>query len=147
MPTPRRSPPPRRRTLKPPPPTRQPSGGCVWQPRRDPASCRRGRRGVALGQLRWRRLPESRTRQVLPSSEPKRFSPSPAASTAGYVVFPPLQLRWRPILRAFLPCLPREPRRRPQSLTSPLLPRKPEPRPLVPTLSHNQRRVPLLRAL
>ena len=59
------------------------------------------------------------------------------------VVFLPLQLWWHPILRAFLPLLPREPRTKPQGLTPPLLPWEPQLRHLHPTLSHNQRRTPL----
>ena len=61
MPTPRRSPPPRRHGPKPPPPTRQRSGGREQKPRRGPASCGIGRRGIALGQQRWRWQPESRS--------------------------------------------------------------------------------------
>ena len=42
------------------------------------------------------------------SCELKRFSPSPATSTDEVVVFPPVQLRWRPLLWAFLPLWPRK---------------------------------------
>ena len=108
-----------------------------------PASRGNGRWGVAVGQLRWRRLSERHGRQMLPSCEPKGLSQSPATTTAGVVVFPPLQLRWCPILQAFLPFLSREPRTRTRGLTPPLLPRKPHLRLLGPTLPQNQRRVPL----
>ena len=67
----------------------------------------------------------SRRRQMLPSCKLKGFSSSPAASTARAVMFPPLQLRQRPTLRAFLPLLPQGPRTRPRGLTRPLLPRNP----------------------
>ena len=148
VPPPTRSPPPRRHRPKPPPPMRRQSGGREKQPRRGPVACENGRRGIALGQHRWRRQPKRRRSPMLPSCELKGLSLSPATSTAGVVLFPPLQLRWRPILRAFLPLLPREPRTRPQGLTPPLLPRKPQLRPLGPTLSHNQCRAHLpLRVL
>ena len=58
-------------------------------------------------------------------------------------MFPPLQLRWHPIRRAFLPFLRREPRTMPQGLTPQHLPRKAQSRPLGSTLSHTQRSAPL----
>ena len=80
------------------------------------------------------------------SCELKRFSPSPATSTDEVVVFPPVQLRWRPLLWAFLPLWPRKSCTRPQGLTPPLFPRKPQLRHLGPTLSQNQHRAfPSLR--
>ena len=91
-----------------------------------------------------RRQLESRRRQMLPSCALKELSPSPATSTDGVVVFPPLQLRWRPILRAFLPLLRREPRTRVQGLTPPLFPRNPQLSPLAyPVAQSTSRPSPL----